>query len=489
MLSRSLLATAAALASLAAAQVTTDCNPMEKDCPNDPALATSQFFNFNQTQNSKLWETHVGTVDWDADTGAKLTVAKQGDSPTLRTKFYIFGGRVELSLKAAPGAGIISSMMLLGDNLDEIDWEFIGNNNTHATTNYYGKGVEDFTKGGWHPMASPPQDDYHNYTVDWRKDRLDWYIDSQLVRTVVPGAETLSDGKDTFPQTPLRLSLGIWAGGDPRMPEGTRKWAGGDTDYNAGPYEMHVKSVFVEDYSTGKEYKFGDRSGSWDSIEVISGNSTALNAINEPPEEAEKSTSEKFNALPEGAKIGIYIGSGVAGVALVAAAAFYIWRQRSQGIREARLADERDHLEMDGYRPDGGETEYKGAAGLGAGLAAAGLGASTYAAVNHSDPDEKSAAWGGADLGAGAGATMTRSGGYAAVENPFLDTRSMDARSIDARSIDTRSVANSGFSTPPPPMDMTEAEIPRSHSPVGASDMSPGPEQAYGAHRMQSYRD
>jgi hypothetical protein len=32
---------------------------------------------------------------------------------------------------------------------------------------------------------------------------------------------------------------------------------------------MHVKSVYVEDASTGKEYVYGDQTGSWESIEIV----------------------------------------------------------------------------------------------------------------------------------------------------------------------------------------------------------------------------
>jgi hypothetical protein len=32
---------------------------------------------------------------------------------------------------------------------------------------------------------------------------------------------------------------------------------------------MEVKEVYVEDYTSGKEYQWTDRSGSWQSIKVI----------------------------------------------------------------------------------------------------------------------------------------------------------------------------------------------------------------------------
>ncbi|CVK84914.1 related to putative glycosidases [Fusarium mangiferae] len=333
MLSRYILP-AAAILGLATAQTTSDCNPLnETDCKPNPAFGTSYLWHFNDTPSSDHWDNHVGRVTYDEKDGASFTVAKQGDSPTLRTAFYFFFGRTELVMKAAPGIGIISSMMWLSDDLDEVDWEILGANDTHASTNYYGKGVEDFTKAGWHYVKGGMQEDYHNYTTTWTKDELKWYIDGENVRTVVA-----KDDMDSYPQTPMRLSIGIWAAGDPTMPEGTRQWAGGDTDYGKGPYTMHVKSVYVEDASTGKEYVYGDKTGSWESIEIVKGNSTAYEALYKEPE---KTTSEKWEALPAGTKTGIYAGGiGAAAIGL-GALGFYFWRQRAAGASEAKMADDK----------------------------------------------------------------------------------------------------------------------------------------------------
>lgn len=265
MLLSRLLAASALPLGFAAAQVQTKCNPLERDgCPADPALGAEGLWNFDGAPPSELWETTAGVVDYDAKTGAAFTIRKQGDSPTIRTRFYFFFGRTEILLRAAPGRGIISSMMWLSDDLDEVDWEFLGSNTTYATTNFFGKGRQDFHNGGAHPMTGM-QADYHNYTTVWTKEQIDWYIDGGHVRTL-----KAADANRTanYPQTPMRMSIGIWAGGDPSLPEGTRVWAGGDTDYAGGPYTMYLKKAKVTDFSTGREYAYGDRSGSWQSIKV-----------------------------------------------------------------------------------------------------------------------------------------------------------------------------------------------------------------------------
>ncbi|KAK4652383.1 hypothetical protein QC762_610680 [Podospora pseudocomata] len=350
------------LISNVAAQVTTHCFPMNETCPPNPAFGMDYNFVFNVTPKFEAWETTVGPVKYSPETGAEFTINKQGDSPTIRSRFYIFWGRTEIWLKAAPGRGIISSIMLLSDNLDEIDWEFFGGNSTVAQSNYFGKNQPHYTNAQYDQIPSV-QDDFHNYTLDWTKDYLDFYIDGAKFRRLTPeDAISKGDGKkdeggmDLYPQTPMRISIGIWAGGDPSLPEGTREWAGGTTDYTKGPFSMFVKNCHVTDYSSGKEYVYGDRSGSWESIQIVEGNSTVEEVMNAPPPVPEKTMAEKWEELPNAAKIAIYAGGSSVGAAILFAALFYCIRQRRQGAKEATEAAARaeaERLEMERFRKEG----------------------------------------------------------------------------------------------------------------------------------------
>ena len=78
-----------------------------------------------------------------------------------------------------------------------------------------------------------------------------------------------ANGGASFPQTPMNVRLGIWAGGDEDNNNYTIQWAGGVTDYAKGPYTMYVQSARVADFSTGEEYKYRDKSGTWQSIDVV----------------------------------------------------------------------------------------------------------------------------------------------------------------------------------------------------------------------------
>jgi beta-glucanase (GH16 family) len=248
------------------AQTFTDCDPTLKDCPADLALGVKNYtVDFTKTLDATVWNATSGTLVPSTD-GSKFTINKRFDSPTIKSNFNIFFGTVEVHMKAALGQGIISSIVLQSDDLDEIDWEFMGGNNTHAQTNYFGKGNQTvFDRAIYHPVATPSET-FHNYTLHWTSDKLEWYIDTNLVRTLMYAD---ANGGHNYPQTPMTVRLGIWAGGDPGLSNGTIEWAGGITDFTKGPYTMYVQSAKISDFSTGRSYVYGDRTGSWQSIKSV----------------------------------------------------------------------------------------------------------------------------------------------------------------------------------------------------------------------------
>lgn len=54
--------------------------------------------------------------------GAEFTINHEGQAPTMYSNFYFQFGYFEVKLKAAKGTGIVSSIVLLSDDLDEIDF-------------------------------------------------------------------------------------------------------------------------------------------------------------------------------------------------------------------------------------------------------------------------------------------------------------------------------------------------------------------------------
>lgn len=232
---------------VALAQTSTDCNPLEStSCPTDTALSSGSYtVDFTQGENDQ-WATTAGTVNYGSD-GAEFTIKQSGDAPTIETSFYFLFGQIEVLLRSAPGTGIVSSVVLESDDLDEIDWEWLGGNSAQVESNYFGKGnTTSYDRAVYHSVAPDTQANVHNYTVLWTSEYTTWFIDSVAVRTL-NYADAV--GGANYPQTPMKLKLGIWAGGDSNNDAGTIGWAGGTTDYSDGPFTFYVQSVSIVNYS------------------------------------------------------------------------------------------------------------------------------------------------------------------------------------------------------------------------------------------------
>ncbi|KAF1914227.1 concanavalin A-like lectin/glucanase domain-containing protein [Ampelomyces quisqualis] len=335
----SAIAALAALLPTSLAQTHTDCFPLNTTgCPSMQALGSNATFIFTTTgipSNDKIWrKQNQGKIDWEEKQGATFTIERSGDSPMVQSRFYMLFGRLE------------------SEALDEIDWEFLGSNTTHALTNYFGKGnTSSFDRGKEFPMDAP-QDEFHNYTIDWTKERIQWWLDGKMLRELVP-AQALNGFN--YPQTPMNVRLGMWAGGDARNnAAGVVEWAGGETNFDQGPFTMSVQQVYAKDYTEAKEYSWDgmDKSGSWEKVKVVKGGpsdpSPVLKEIQSP-----SGVRNRWAALPQSAKIGIIAGALGVFVLLLCVMAFCCVKQRRAGRREhaALLAEERkEAAELNTYK-------------------------------------------------------------------------------------------------------------------------------------------
>ena len=259
------LATIALSIASTSAQTYSNCNPLTQGgCPADSALGKSVDIDFTQGASDSF--TPQGNPTYGSN-GVSFTVAKSGDSPQLTSKWYFMFGHVDIVMQAAPGAGIVSSAVLQSDDLDEIDWEFLGGQPDQVQTNYFGKGQTTTYNRGAFSSAPGSQSGTHKYTIDWTADQIVWQIDGTTVRTLTPDN---ADGQ--YPQTPMQIKIGAWAGGDPATnPPGTVQWAGGPVNWGQAPFSMVVNSVSVQDYSTGTQYVYSGTAGTWQSIQAVGG--------------------------------------------------------------------------------------------------------------------------------------------------------------------------------------------------------------------------
>ncbi|EFY99496.1 glycoside hydrolase family 16 protein [Metarhizium robertsii] len=252
------------------------CNPQLRDgCPPDSAFGIQQASCDLVQGTCGVFTPSAGTTTiTHGVSGAAFKIEEQRDAPTIETPKYIFFGKFEVHIQAAPGAGIVTSAVLQSDDLDEIDWEFIGSDNARVQTNYFSKGnTSTYDRGKFHAVSNPTGS-AHRYTIEWTKTHLVWSIDGEPVRTLL--AKDCKAGTSSgFPQTPMQIKLGTWVAGKPGSAQGTIDWAGGYADWSKKPFVAYYKSVTITDYAGGDgpgraatQYVYVNKTGTWESIQV-----------------------------------------------------------------------------------------------------------------------------------------------------------------------------------------------------------------------------
>ncbi|KAM0272024.1 hypothetical protein ACHAPA_002319 [Fusarium lateritium] len=275
-------AMALACAGMVSAQTFTDCNPLKKTCPPNPAFGDKKVECDFAKGECDAFHSMIGTNLKYSEQGALFAINKETDAPTIRSNNYLFFGRVDIVMEAAKGQGIVTSVVLQSDDLDEIDFEMVGGDDAQVQTNYFSKGdTTTYDRAIYHPVSAPLSTT-HKYSVEWTSTKVDWLIDDVVVRTL-NAADATRPGYE-MPQTPMQLKVGTWVAGGKNSNEGTRTWAGGYTDFKEAPFNAYYRSITIVDYAGkdapgqakgAKEYVWSDKSGSFESIKVkktLSGN-------------------------------------------------------------------------------------------------------------------------------------------------------------------------------------------------------------------------
>lgn len=236
-------------------------------------------------------------MTYDDDLGAVFTINKETDAPTISSTGYIFFGKVDVVVRASKGQGVVTSFVLQSDDLDEIDWEWLGGDDTEVQTNYFGKGnTTTYDRGGFSGVGSPVED-FHTYTIDWTAEELNWIIDGTTVRTLKYAD---ANGGSNYPQTPMQIKLGTWVAGRKDAAIGTVEWAGGYTDFSSAPFMGYYQSVTIQDYMNGatgaKQYVWGDKTGSYESIKIEKTTSSSSSSSESSSKSTQGATSTANSA-------------------------------------------------------------------------------------------------------------------------------------------------------------------------------------------------
>lgn len=151
--------------------------------------------------------------------GAQLVVENKvtGDRPYRSGAFAssrsYCHGRFEADIRAAPGSGLVTGFFLhRAGPRQEIDIELTGDDPCSMLVNVYFNPGDEGAEMGFGYRGSPCRidlgfdatADVHRYAIDWRPDRITWFVDDRPVH------ERGGWDPTPIPHLPMRLHANLW---------------------------------------------------------------------------------------------------------------------------------------------------------------------------------------------------------------------------------------------------------------------------------------
>jgi len=202
-------------------------------------------------------------LEWDTDRPENVSLDGQGHlaitarqevfngqpytSGRIKTKglFERRYGRFEARIKVPVGQGIWPAFWMLGNDIDEVGWpecgevdimEYRGHEPRVLWASVHGPGHagDDAITSRHELSASGFHLDFHVFAIDWSPQRIDWFLDGALYKTVTPD-DLPSDGRWVYDH-PFFILLNVAVGG---------RWPGSPDAATTFPQSMLVDYVRV----------------------------------------------------------------------------------------------------------------------------------------------------------------------------------------------------------------------------------------------------
>jgi beta-glucanase (GH16 family) len=193
-----------------------------------------QTLNFN-TQTNEGYTVDYNSANVVQSSGVltlKLTKETGGTRVTLNNKLRY--GSVSARLKVAPGSNIVSSFILMADNGDEIDFEFVGKDDHVIQTNFFYKGIPIYDKNAkFYALKNQKLSKSFNvFTINWTPEYYEWKFNDFTLRKL------FKNNTVNFPDTISNVQFGIWRANP-------SNWAGWGVDWSKGPFEYKIDWIKV----------------------------------------------------------------------------------------------------------------------------------------------------------------------------------------------------------------------------------------------------
>lgn len=148
----------------------------------------------------------------------------QSTATVISTTRFLNYGIIEVKLKAPLKSSVVTAIQLFSNQQDELDFELVARRNTFnkVETNWYSKGNASYNVNLIVHTLNTDMNQDHVYTIIWTSESITWFVDGIQANKL----EKSRIDPTMFPNTPMRLAIGIWQGID-------NVWAGpNDVDWS-----------------------------------------------------------------------------------------------------------------------------------------------------------------------------------------------------------------------------------------------------------------
>lgn len=161
---------------------------------------------------------------------------------TTKKKFEFKYGKIEVRAKLPVGHGLWPAFWMLGGNISEVGWpkcgeidilEYVGKEPNMVFTSLHTQDSHGNTINTKKTKFENIEEGFHTYSANWTKDKIDFFVDDQLVYTFNPEAKT----KDVWPfDQSFFIIINMAIGGN---------FGGPDVDNSIFPQEYIIDYVRV----------------------------------------------------------------------------------------------------------------------------------------------------------------------------------------------------------------------------------------------------
>ncbi|KAJ2851385.1 putative glycosidase CRH2 [Coemansia brasiliensis] len=219
----------------------------------------------------------------------------KGFGSTVHASHSIQYGTVTARIKTASIAkGVVSAFIIRSEQVgDEIDFEWVGKDPTTVETNFFYHDILNYSNSRYFDIGAESFADYHDYTIVWDPDYIQWAVDGKTLRTL-KREDTYNKANDEyrFPAAEGRIGLSVWDGGNSGA-KGTEEWAGYPTPWTKDTvYKMYVDSIKVQCSGTDLASSEPSESESSKDSTTIDENSPSEGDSSDEPSDVEPSDNE-----------------------------------------------------------------------------------------------------------------------------------------------------------------------------------------------------